>query len=66
VAFLRHSESPFRAVRTSRILSLAVVQFYWGEVRLLVVIDEYTRECLAIEVGRSFTTQDVMGVLQVS
>jgi transposase InsO family protein len=32
--------------------------------RLLVVIDEYTRECLAIEVGRSFTAQDVMGVLQ--
>ena len=31
---------------------------------LLVVIDEYTRECLAIEVGRSFTAQDVMGVLQ--
>jgi putative transposase len=31
---------------------------------LLVVIDEYTRECLAIEVRRSFTAQDVMGVLQ--
>jgi len=30
----------------------------------LVVIDEYTRECLAIEVGRSFTAQDVIGVLQ--
>ena len=28
------------------------------------MIDEYTRECLAIEVGRSFTTQDVIGVLQ--
>ena len=28
------------------------------------MIDEYTRECLAIEVGRSFTAQDVMGVLQ--
>ena len=34
------------------------------QLRLLVVIDEYTRECLAIEVGRSFTAQDVMGVLQ--
>ena len=31
---------------------------------LLVVIDEYTRECLAIEVGRSFTAEDVVGVLQ--
>ena len=34
------------------------------QLRLLVVIDEYTRECLAIEVGRTFTAQDVMGVLQ--
>ncbi len=34
------------------------------QLRLLVVIDEYTQECLAIEVGLSFTTQDVMGVLQ--
>ena len=32
--------------------------------RLLAVIDEYTRECLAIEVSRSFTAQDVTGVLQ--
>ena len=31
---------------------------------MLVVIDEYTRECLAIEVGRSFTAQDAMGVLK--
>jgi len=28
------------------------------------VIDEYTRECLATEVARSFTAQDVTGVLQ--
>ncbi len=34
------------------------------QLRLLVVIDEYTRACLAIEVGRSFTAQDVVGVLQ--
>jgi hypothetical protein len=33
------------------------------QLRLLAVIDEYTRECLAIEVGRSFTAQDVIGVL---
>ena len=32
--------------------------------RLLAVIDEYTRECLALEVDRHFTSQDVMGVLQ--
>ena len=34
------------------------------QLRLLVVIDEYTRECLAIEVGRSFTSRDVIDVLQ--
>jgi len=34
------------------------------QLRLLAVIDEYTRECLAIEVARSFTAQDVIGVLQ--
>jgi putative transposase len=34
------------------------------QLRLLVVIDEYTRECLAIEVARSFTADDVVGVLQ--
>ena len=34
------------------------------QLRLLAVIDEYTRECLAIEVGRSFTAHDVIGVLQ--
>ena len=34
------------------------------QVKLLVVIDEYTRECLAIEVGRSFTSREVIDVLQ--
>ena len=28
--------------------------------RLLVVIDGFTRECLAIEVGRTITARDVM------
>jgi transposase InsO family protein len=32
--------------------------------RLLVVIDEFTRECLALEVGRSFTAREVMMTLQ--
>ncbi len=31
--------------------------------RLLCVLDEHSRECLAIEVGRSFTSQDVIAVL---
>jgi len=34
------------------------------QLRLLSVIDEYTRECLAIEVARSFTAEDIVGVLQ--
>ena len=34
------------------------------KLKLLVVIDEYTRECLAIEVARCFTARDVVGVLQ--
>ncbi len=34
------------------------------QLRLLLVIDEYMGECLAIEVGHSFTTQNVIGVLQ--
>ncbi len=34
------------------------------QLRLLLVVDEYTRECLALEVARPFTSQDVLGVLQ--
>ncbi len=34
------------------------------QLRLLVVIDESTRECLAIDVGHSLSAQDVMSVLQ--
>jgi len=34
------------------------------QLKLLTVIDEYTRECLAIEVARSFTADDVVGVLE--
>lgn len=34
------------------------------QLKLLVVIDEFTRECLAIEAGRTFTARDVMLTLQ--
>lgn len=34
------------------------------QLKLLVVIDEFTRECLAIEADRSFTARDVIGILQ--
>ena len=34
------------------------------QLRILVVIDEFTRECLAIEVARSFTARDVITTLQ--
>jgi len=30
------------------------------QLRILVVIDAFTRECLAIEVARSFTARDVL------
>jgi transposase InsO family protein len=35
-------------------------------VRLLVVMDEYTRESLAIDVARHFTGQDVVAALLVA
>lgn len=34
------------------------------QLKLLVVIDEFTRECLAMEVGRSFTSREVILTLQ--
>jgi transposase InsO family protein len=34
------------------------------QLRILVVIDEFTRECLAIEVARSFTAKDIILTLQ--
>ena len=34
------------------------------QLKLLVAIDEFTRECLAIEAARSFTARDVMLTLQ--
>ena len=34
------------------------------QLKLLVVIDEFTRECLAAEVSRTFTARDVMLTLQ--
>ena len=34
------------------------------QLKLLVVLDEFTRECLAIEVGRSFAARDVILTLQ--
>jgi transposase InsO family protein len=33
-------------------------------IRLLTVIDEFTRECLAIEVQRRLTSHDVLDVLR--
>ena len=34
------------------------------QMKLLVVIDEFTRECLAVEVGRTFTSREVILTLQ--
>jgi len=35
-----------------------------GQLKLLSVVDEFTRECLTIEVGRKFTGQGVVATLQ--
>lgn len=35
------------------------------KLRLLTVVDEFTRECLAIEVAGSFNAREVIGVLEV-
>ena len=32
----------------------------WGGGRLLTILDEYTRECLAIRLGRKLTHHDVL------
>jgi len=34
------------------------------QLKILAVLDEFTRECLAIEVTRSLTSRDVMLTLQ--
>ena len=35
-----------------------------GRLRMLCIVDEYTRECLTIEVARHFTGQDVVEILK--
>jgi putative transposase len=35
-----------------------------GQVKLLTVVDEFPRECLTIDVGRTFTGRDVIAVLE--
>jgi len=35
-----------------------------GQIKMLNVVDEFTRECLTIEVARKFTGQDVVRTLQ--
>lgn len=35
-----------------------------GQIKMLNVVDEFTRECLAIEVARAFKGQDVVATLQ--
>lgn len=34
-----------------------------GSIRMMTLIDEYTRRCLRIEVARSLKSQDVLRVL---
>ena len=56
-----------RAMRRNHVWSYDFVADRTGDgrsLRMLGVIDEFTRECLAIEVGRRFTSDAVIGVLQ--
>ena len=55
-----------RAVRRNHVWSYDFVADRTEDgraLKLLVVIDEFTRECLALEVGRCFQSADVINVL---
>ena len=56
-----------RAERINEVWSYDFVQDQSADgkpLRLLPVVDEYTRECMTIEVERSFTAEDVVATLQ--
>jgi len=55
-----------RAMRRNEVWGMDVVQDRTADgrpFRLLVVLDEYTRECLAIEVHRNLRGEDIVVVL---
>ena len=55
-----------RATRRNEVLGMDFVQDWTADgrpLRMLVVLDEYTRECLAIEVRRRLRGKDVVAVL---
>jgi transposase InsO family protein len=52
------------SVKSGSVAECILTALRGRKLRFLVVIDEYTRESLAIEVARSFTAQDVIGVLR--
>lgn len=63
----QNSCSSYRAVYKNHVWSYDFVSERTEDgrqLKILVVIDEYTRECLALEVGRSFKASAVINVLE--
>jgi len=55
-----------RAAHKDHVWSYDIIEdrtVYGGKIRFLTVVDEYTRECLAIRAGRSIGAKDVLDVL---
>jgi transposase InsO family protein len=67
---LGHSGNSSRRRRAQRVNEVWSYDFMQDQtadgkpLRLLPVVDEYTRECLTIEVQRSFTAEEVVATLQ--
>ena len=62
--FADGSSVRLRAERPNHVCAYDFVALRTGDgrpVRLLIVVDEYTRECLAILVGRSLRSPHVIG-----
>lgn len=58
-----------RATGPNQVWCLDFMKDYTAEgrgLRFLSVVDEYTRECLAFEVARRFTAEDVLDVLETT
>jgi transposase InsO family protein len=66
----RHGESTGRLRRASQPNEVWTYDFLegrterGGKLRMLTVLDEYTRECLTIHVARSISSRQVIGVLE--
>lgn len=67
----RHPQGPYSHLKASRPREIWCYDFVQDRtkdgraVRMLNVLDEYTRECLALEADRTFKAEDVIDVLEV-